>query len=413
MTRPSATPADDRLDVPSTNAKSPEASKQTATPAAATSASSPLVQLLRASEIVMEPVIWLWPEWIAAGKLHILAGAPSTGKTTLALSLAATITRGGIWPDGTRCAHPGDVLIWSGEDGPADTLSPRLAAAGADLERVHFVGDVIGETGGDRSFDPAQDMARLLGTVENLSTLPRLLIVDPVVSAVLGDSHKNAEVRRGLQPLVDFGRRLGVAIIGITHFSKATAGRDLLERINGSLAFGALARFVFATAIDKATQRRDRRVFVRAKSNLGLSGDGFAYELVNADLGSGLGAASVRWLERLRGDAQAIFAQAEPAEEDRSMTEEAVDLLSDVLASGRVLSNTVKQRASDAGISAKALRDARERLGVQVMREGFGPDTKTYWCLPAPSVAPSGGIYASPDEGARLDRRGRSGAGDE
>lgn len=48
----------------------------------------PTVGLRRASQIEMEPVSWLWPGWLAAGKLHMLGGVPGTGKTTIALSLA-------------------------------------------------------------------------------------------------------------------------------------------------------------------------------------------------------------------------------------------------------------------------------------------------------------------------------------
>lgn len=50
------------------------------------------VQLISGAEIRPQPIEWLWPDWIAAGKLHILAGAPGTGKTTLALALAAALT---------------------------------------------------------------------------------------------------------------------------------------------------------------------------------------------------------------------------------------------------------------------------------------------------------------------------------
>ena len=100
------------------------------------------VELVNAASIKPEPVSWLWDGWLARGKLHILAGRPGCGKTTLGLGLAATLTAAGRWPDGARCHQPGDVVIWSGEDDPADTLVPRLLAAGADLRRVHFVGSV-------------------------------------------------------------------------------------------------------------------------------------------------------------------------------------------------------------------------------------------------------------------------------
>jgi RecA-family ATPase len=99
-----------------------------------------------------------------------------------------------------------------------------------------------------------------------------LLIVDPIVSAVMGDSHKNGEVRRGLQPLVDLAARHACALIGITHYSKGTTGRDPLERVTGSLAFGAVARVVMGTA--KPTGPGEPRRLVRAKSNLEPYGGG-------------------------------------------------------------------------------------------------------------------------------------------
>jgi MoxR-like ATPase len=96
------------------------------------------VILVNGADLKPEPIRWLWDAWLARGKLHILAGAPGQGKTTIALAFAATVTSGGRWPDGARSAA-GNVLVWSGEDDPADTLLPRLMAAGADPKRVFFV----------------------------------------------------------------------------------------------------------------------------------------------------------------------------------------------------------------------------------------------------------------------------------
>ena len=70
------------------------------------------------------PITWLWNGWLPAGKLTILAGAAGTGKTTLALGLAATLTSGSRWPDGSHCRAKGNVLIWSSEDVADDTLVP-------------------------------------------------------------------------------------------------------------------------------------------------------------------------------------------------------------------------------------------------------------------------------------------------
>ena len=161
------------------------------------------VVLINGSTLTPQPVRWLWEYWLALGKLHILAGAPGQGKTTIAIAAMATVTIGGRWPDGTRC-EPGNVLMWSGEDDPADTLLPRLMAAGADPARCYFVGGtrIDDEL---QAFDPARDMAALELQAQLIGGI-KLLVVDPVVSAVAGDSHKNTEVRRALQPLVDLSR---------------------------------------------------------------------------------------------------------------------------------------------------------------------------------------------------------------
>ncbi|NLB13828.1 MAG: AAA family ATPase, partial [Gammaproteobacteria bacterium] len=53
-----------------------------------------IVDLHRASDIQPTPIRWLWPGWLARGKLHILAGAPGVAKTTIAMHLAACITTG-------------------------------------------------------------------------------------------------------------------------------------------------------------------------------------------------------------------------------------------------------------------------------------------------------------------------------
>ena len=106
----------------------------------------PNVELVLAEAIEPTPIDWLWDGWLAKGKLQVLAGQPGTGKTTLAIALAAITSIGGVWPDGSQ-ATAGNVVIWSGEDDPADTLVPRLIAAGADRSRIYFVKGVS-KTGG-------------------------------------------------------------------------------------------------------------------------------------------------------------------------------------------------------------------------------------------------------------------------
>lgn len=334
----------------------------------------PEVELLSAAKLTPEPVKWLWPGYVAGGKLHILAGQPGTGKTTIALSVAATITRGGYWPDGQR-AERGSVLIWSGEDDPLDTLMPRLMAAKADLDRAYLVGDVC-NAGGKRAFDPAHDMTTLLLAAEAFTDL-RLLVIDPVVSAVAGDSHKNAETRRALQPLVEFAQRTGAAVWGISHFSKGTAGRDPLERLSGSLAFGAMARLVFGAAARKTDDGGEERVFVRIKSNIGPDGGGFAYSLEFDDLDNGVTGSKVIWGEAITAHARDILAECEAQpDEERTATDEAEEWLLEVLRPGPSSAGEIQKQARQAGISEKALRRARERLGIKPRKRDFAGG----WC---------------------------------
>ncbi len=348
--------------------------------------SLPSVQLLRGDAVALEPVRWLWPGFLPSGLLTILGGAPGCGKTTIALSLAATVTRGGAWSDGSRCAEPGDVLIWSGED-PASVAAARLAAAGADLARVHF----IEGTSDGEAFDPGRDI-ELLETAAAQLAAPRLLILDPIVSAVAGDSHKNAEVRRALQPVVALAHRTGCAVLGITHFSKGTAGRDPAERITGSMAFAALARLVLVAAKAKpepGDEGEPRRVLVRAKSNIGPDDGGFAYSLERVEVAPEVEGQRVRWLEPLQGSARDVLSKAEAEPDDSDGGASDVDaFVRGLLADGPVPAKVMRADADGAGYSWDQVKRASLRIGVEKRKEGLKGGWT--WSLPADEESAKG-----------------------
>ncbi len=246
------------------------------------SQSTNVVQLTRASDVRMRPIDWLWSGFLPRGMLTLLAGLPGCGKSTLALALAATVTNAGRWPDGTPARMPGSVLIWSSEDAADTVLTPRLMACGADLSRVHFVDECRNADGTLRAFDPSVDMQLLQQQVENMSDLS-LMILDPVLSAVGGDSHKAAETRRGLQAVVDMAAARNVAILGITHFRKGGSGTDPAERVIGSQAFVALARMVLIASKvddpDNPKALRKRRFNQSANSRSGIANAYFCESL--------------------------------------------------------------------------------------------------------------------------------------
>lgn len=335
---------------------------------------APAVEILPASAFPVEPIRWLWDGWLARGKLHILAGGPGTGKTTIAMSFAATISTDGLWPDGTR-AGLGDVLIWTGEDGIGDTLVPRLLAAGGDPARVHFV-NATRDRGKARTFDPAVDMARLVEAARRLPQL-HLVILDPVVAAVGGDSHKNTETRRGLQPVVDLATQLDCAVLGITHLSKGTSGRDPLERVAGSIAFGAVARVVLATV--KPADSEAARRLVRAKSNLGADTGGFEYQLFGAPVpGHDFMAQRVDWGGTLEGSARELMAVEQP--DDSGAVENASSFLQDILREGPISTKDISEAAKAHGHAWSTVKRAKDALGIKATKAGF----KSGWAWQMP-----------------------------
>lgn len=357
------------------------------------------LEIRNGADLKPVPIEWLWPGWLAAGKVHVIAGPPGAGKTTLAMALCATLTCGGRWPSG-ETAKPCNVLIWSGEDDPTDTLVPRLMACGANMSRVHFVGRVFtGES--KRAFDPGKDMDLLLAKVHTIGNVG-LIVIDPLVSAVTGDSHKNSEVRRSLQPLVNLALITRAAALGVTHFSKASSGKDPVERVVGSIAFGALARIVMA-ATKMSEEQGGGRILVRAKSNIGLDTGGFKYELQQGELPGhpGITASWAEWGEALTGEARELLDAAEVSTdpEERGAREEAKDFLWALLADGPVPAKQIQRDAEDAGHNWKTVQRAKKDLGIIAEKIGghFAKDKQKWvWRWPDPLKKDN-----TPEEGPR------------
>jgi len=332
----------------------------------------------RGDSIMPEAIRWVWPGWLAAGKVHLLAGAPGCGKTTITLAIAAAITNGKTWPDGTRCDSLGDVLIWSGEDDLADTLIPRLIAEGADTRRTHFVRGVC-KDGEMRPFDPSTDVHLLIDVAKKIPGL-RMVIIDPVSVAVAGDSYKNAEVRRGLQPLVDFAASAGVALLGISHLTKGGATSDPASRVLGSVAFVAVARIVWLAAKVHGADDGERRVLVRAKSNIGPDGGGFGYDLEQIESAPGIYASHILWGEQLIGSARVLLSDDDEGSTQRGQQAQVEAFLRERLAQGTSPSSTLRKEGEAAGYKWKILCAAADRIGVRKTKGGY--QGAWYWSLP-------------------------------
>ena len=353
-------------------------------------------RFVRLSEVEPERVAWLWEGRIPLGKLTIVDGDPGLGKSTLGEGeLAARVTSGSPWPDGTPCPL-GSVVMLTAEDGLADTIRPRLDAHGADAARVVCFEAV--EYGPDEERPPslALDVARIEAAVVREGAL---LVVIDVLMAFLGsrtDSYRDQDVRAALTPLVKMAERTGCAVICLRHLSK-TGGANALYRGGGSIGIIGAARAGLLVARDPEDD--ERRILAVTKNNLAAPVPALAFRLVPDEEH---GCARVAWDGQTSHTAAQLLEHIDP--DERSAGDEAAAFLADLLAAGPAPAKKVKAAARDAGIADRTLDRAKKRTGVEAKREGFGADGVWYWALTAteppkdaierrsPSTAPYGGL---------------------
>lgn len=338
----------------------------------------------RMSEVKPAPVRWLWLNRIALGKYVMLAGDPDVGKTSLWCDLAAHITTGADWPDRSKCER-GSVLFATSEDGIADTISPRLIAAGADMRRVHHIKGVrrTQEDGGERdgrlsfaSVEAIRDKARHLTDL-------RLLVWDPQ-DAYLGkiEASKNAKVRAGIEPLVKLAEARRFTLLGLSHPNKSLT-QIAHHRMMDSIGWVAAARQVHIVAFDPddpAENKSDRRrVFVPLKNNLARDVGGLAFRLGVKRLRelNGGSAAFIEWEE---GKVCTTAAQvlSPPTTTRDTKKDDAIEFLRDLLKDGETTAKRALREAAKIGLSKTAIHRARKALGVRTRKDGQGG---WRWCL--------------------------------
>lgn len=317
-------------------------------------------------DIEEERVDWLWKGFLARNKVHIIAGAGATMKSTLTLSLAATVTRGGLWPDGSR-ATQGSVILWTGEDDLGDTVKPRFRFAGGDQERCHVLTGVTDESGA-RAFDPAQDIELLDKECARIGDVA-LIIVDPIVVIVQKDNNSVSDVRRALFPLQKLAEKHHVVILGIQHFNKGSKGKDPVERITGSGAWSQAPRIVLATApiVDGDGKDPSRYVFTCVKTFAKKQDGGYEYGFEEEKKTE---VARIVWGKRLEGTGLHIITEAEGGADGESKLGNAKRFLKGLLDKGSMNVWDISKHAEEAKISGITLRRAKTELGVLTLRAG-------------------------------------------
>jgi putative DNA primase/helicase len=344
--------------------------------------STPDVAIMRcASDIEPRELEPLWPGMLWIGKPTLLTGDPGLGKSLVTADIAARVSSGAPWPCSTEAREPGTVLMLSAEDDPEDTGVPRLLAAGAERERIHFLEAISTQdsNGAGRECPVSLDahMGAIRSAILSLGGNVKLVVIDPI-SAFLGatDSHNNAEIRTLLAALGRLATELRFSVLVVSHLNKANSSKSIY-RVTGSLAFVAAARAVFAVVRDP--DESGLRLVLPIKSNLGPDTHGYRYNVNVSDNG----VPYIAWDdERETRTADQVLA-SDSTPRDEGVTEKinsARDWLAAKLSDGPQLASDMERAAKLAGISDRSLRSAKKSLRMSSKQQGFkGP---WLWSLP-------------------------------
>jgi hypothetical protein len=323
--------------------------------------------------IEAQEIKWLWPGRIPAGKLSLIVGEPSEGKSCLSLWLASMVSSGGEMPDCPgRKFDQGNVLLIGAEDDPADTIRPRLEANGAELGRVGLF-FVKGKNGEERLLSLMNDLPLLREQV--IENKAKLLIIDPL-NAYLGgglklDANSDMHIREVLTPVVQMAGELNVAVVCIKHLNKK---EDLsaISRVGGSIAFVGIARAVWL--VKSSRDSRELRFLQNIKFNCGRPGPGLAFKIGDDPSTNRKGIVEFVDYEQVP---EAGILLSRDFQENESNTVDARTWLRQFLAEGSRRSTEVYEAGKEEGYSDKTLLRASKKIEVKKRKKG--PVGSGYW----------------------------------
>jgi hypothetical protein len=326
--------------------------------------------LVKLSTVVPKEVQYLWPPYLARGKLTLLEGDPDAGKTWITLAVAATVSRGGRFPNGYAYERsPESVVILSVEDGIEDTIVPRLKMLDADLERITAIPGCRSYSADGRTREVGISLADVQVLDEAMSkTRPSLVVIDPIQGFMPNvDIHRANEVRPVLADLVKLAEKYGCSVLAVRHLSKAPTGRAAYRGM-GSIDFTAAARSVLLAGVHPKT---GQRALVHLKSNLAPKGASLGYKLDSQ------ANPPFSWTGEQSITADDLLA---PVEQGGSKLTEAIAFLQTTLADGEHEAVLIESQAMGKGISRATLKRARSALGV-MSRQHEGTQG-WFWSLP-------------------------------
>ena len=300
------------------------------------------------SSIEPKEVEWLWYPYIPYGKLTILQGDPGEGKSTVMLNLIATVTNGGIFPDGAVFDRPHPVIYQCTEDNAADTVKPRLLAAGAVCEKIAYILDE------DEKL--TLDDSRIEDTL--IRTGARLIVFDPIQSFLPQDSDMQnvGRMRSLLKKVCAIAEKHHCAVVLIGHMNKGGANNQLYRGL-GSIDIAAIARSVLMIVRDR--ENPELRYLFQIKSSLAPEGRPVSF-LMNRQQG-------FIWQEVCDLSIQDVI-QNETVSDNGKRSQAAV-LLMELLAEQDMPSSEVFAELEKQGISRRTVQNAKKDAHIRAYKK--------------------------------------------
>jgi putative DNA primase/helicase len=334
---------------------------------------------ITASDIKPEKTVWIWKDLIAEGCVTVVAGYPGTAKSQIAGMLAAKVSKGGTWPCGGGSAPEGDVVMLISEDDLGKTILPRLRAANANLERVHFFGQHDDPDHEPIDLSNPEDFDRI-GLFIEKQRRTKLLIVDPA-SAFFGHAANNmGSARKLVTQLNHWANHWGIGIVLVCHLTRS-GGKKALSMIGGSSAIPAVARAVYMAMDGKPGSKY--RLLACVKNNLARGNITLRYR-IETKRAAGLETTRIMWHpKRLQMTADEALAKVR-GNGSKAAPRPVEELLKGLLANGKRAVSEVVAKGKASGFTKKRLDTAAKHLAVVKTNTGYGQSKKWFWELPAP-----------------------------
>ena len=324
------------------------------------------------AEVEERDVDWLWPDRFPLGMLCLLAGKQGLGKSVLTVEMAARVSTGRAWPDGSECPK-GSVVILSEEDDLARTVKRRARAAGADLSKI-FSLTMLQDGQGEYGFDLKEDLGVVCKLILELGDV-KLVVLDPL-NAYLGviDSHMDSAVRRVLGPVSRLCNAAQVTVLMVTHMNKNLKVGSPVDRVMGSTAVTAAARAAWRVASDPSGEKNDRVLFPIKWNVMPPDVKAFNFSMVRSpgDASAGM----IEWSNEVELSADDLIGE----DGGGTRTGEAMKWLRDKLKEGKpVVAAELLAEASQAGHKEHTLRIAKKALGIGDFKGGKELGMRSFW----------------------------------